>query len=156
MLQPRDSHDLGLHSATLTAAVPHTLAHDVFGNSLAYLEWERVDTRLLRIVSSVELDHSPSEADLPLDPAAEIYPFSSMTDEPPELSRTPKRQYPDPGRAGQRRRRLQPRLGGGVPTRRRLGGMRPDQRVDRRAQLELHLHCPHAGAGNARQRRLFG
>ena len=102
MLRPRDSHDLRLHSATLTVTPPPSRtrwAHDVFGNSLAYLEWERIDTRLLRIVSSLDLDHYPSEADLPLDPAAEIYPFSYMTDEAPDLSRTLERQYPDPDRA---------------------------------------------------------
>ena len=71
----------------------------MFGNSLAYVEWDRIDTSLLRIVSSLELDHFPPAADLPLDPSAEIYPFSYMTDEAPDLSRALERHYPDPARA---------------------------------------------------------
>lgn len=102
MLRPRDSHDLRLHSATLTVTPPPVRtrwAHDVFGNSLAYLEWGRLDTPLLRIVSSLELDHYPIASDLPLEPAAEIFPFGYSTDEAPDLARTIERQYPDTDRA---------------------------------------------------------
>ena len=102
MLRPRDSHDLRLRSATLTVTPPPRRtrwAHDVFGNSLCYLEWDQVETRLLRIVSSLDLDHFPTRADLPIDPAAEIYPFSYSTEEAPDLARTLERHYPDPDRA---------------------------------------------------------
>ena len=102
MLRPRDSHDLRLRSATLAVTPPPLRtrwAHDVFGNSLAYLEWGRTDTELLRIVSSLDLDHYPSVSEIPLDPAAEIYPFGYSTDEAPDLARTIERQYPDPERA---------------------------------------------------------
>ncbi len=102
MLRPRDSHDLRLRSATLTITPPPKRtrwAHDVFGNSLCYLEWGRVETRLLRIVSSLDLDHFPAQAELPLDPVAEIYPFSYGTEEAPDLSRAIERHYADPERA---------------------------------------------------------
>ena len=101
MLRPRDSHDLRLRSATLTVTPPPARtrwAHDVFGNSLAYLEWDRVDTQLLRIVSSLDLDHYPIRSELPLDPTAEMLPFGYSTDEAPDLSRTIERQYADPDR----------------------------------------------------------
>ena len=102
MLRPRDSHDLRLRNATLTVTPPPRRtrwAHDVFGNSLAYLEWGPVETKVLRIVSSLDLDHFPAVSELPLDPAAEVFPFSYMTDEAPDLSRTLERHYPDPERA---------------------------------------------------------
>ncbi len=102
MLRPRDSHDLRLRSATLTVTPPPLRtrwAHDVFGNSLCYLEWGRIETDLLRIVSSLDLDHFPSAPELPIDPAAEVFPFSYMTDEAPDLARTLERHYPDPNRA---------------------------------------------------------
>ena len=42
MLRPRDSHDLRLRAATL-AVTPRPArtrwAHDVFGNSVCYLDW---------------------------------------------------------------------------------------------------------------------
>lgn len=102
MLRPRDSHDLRLRSATLTITPPPRStrwAHDVFGNSLCYLEWGRIETQLLRIVSSLDLDHYPSASELPIDPASETYPFSYGTDEAPDLARTLERHFPDPERA---------------------------------------------------------
>ncbi len=73
-------------------------AHDVFGNSVCYLEWRQVETKVIRIVSTLHLDHYPTRSELPLDPAAEIYPFSYSTDEAPDLARTLERHYPDPDR----------------------------------------------------------
>ncbi len=101
MLRPRDSHDLRLRSATLAVAPPPSRtrwAHDVFGNSVCYLEWDRALTQVLRIVSTLDLDHYPSTRDLPLDPAAETFPFTYSTEEAPDLSRLLERQYPDPHR----------------------------------------------------------
>jgi len=101
MLRPRDSHDLRLHSATLAVTPPPSRtrwAHDVFGNSVCYLEWDRALTQLLRIVSTLDLDHFPSTRDLPLDPAALTFPFSYSTEETPDLARLLERQYPDPHR----------------------------------------------------------
>ena len=89
MLRPRDSHDLRLRAATL-AVTPRPArtrwAHDVFGNSVCYLDWEPVPTTLLRIVSKLHLDHYHSAVDLPLDPSAELYPFSYAPAEAPDLA----------------------------------------------------------------------
>lgn len=54
---------------------------------------------MLRIVSSLDLDHFPAASELPIDPAAEIFPFSYMTDEAPDLARSLERHHPDPERA---------------------------------------------------------
>lgn len=99
MLRPRDSHDLRLRAATLSVAPPPARtrwAHDVFGNSVCYLEWEPVPTALLRIVSKLDLDHFPAASDLPLDPAAEHYPFSYAPDELPDLAGVLELGDPDP------------------------------------------------------------
>lgn len=99
MLRPRDSHDLRLRDATLTVTPPPSKtrwAHDVFGNSVCYLEWEDARTDMLRIVSMLDLDHFPAVSDLPLDPAAEFYPFSYPSHEAPDLASTLERHHPDP------------------------------------------------------------
>ena len=101
MLRPRDSHDLRVRDATLIVTPPPSRtrwAHDVFGNSVCYLEWGAAETTVIRIVSTLDLDHFPVRSDLPLDPAAETYPFSYSTDEAPDLARTIERHYPDPDR----------------------------------------------------------
>ena len=99
MLRPRDSHDLRLDSATLAVTPPPARtrwAHDVFGNSVCYLEWHQASTRLLRIVSVLELDHFPTPHDLPLAPAARTYPFAYSAGEAPDLALLQEQQYPDP------------------------------------------------------------
>ncbi len=98
MLRPRDSHDLQLYSATL-AITPQPArtrwAHDVFGNSVCYLEWDQAWTRLLRIVSVLDLDHFPTPHDLPLAPAATTYPFAYAAGEAPDLALLQEQQYAD-------------------------------------------------------------
>ena len=101
MLRPRDSHDLRLREATLTLTPPAIRmrwAHDVFGNSVCYVDWDDARTDVLRIVSTLDLDHFPPISDLPLDPAADTYPFSYSAEEAPDLARVQERHYPDPGR----------------------------------------------------------
>ena len=99
MLRPRDSHDLRLRVATL-AVTPRPArtrwAHDVFGNSVCYLDWESVPTTLLCIVSKLHLDHYHTAVDLPLDPAAELYPFGYADEEAPDLVRFLEVRHPDP------------------------------------------------------------
>ncbi|WP_424810516.1 transglutaminase family protein [Roseococcus sp. YIM B11640] len=106
MVRPQDSHDLRLHEATLTVEPAPTAtrwAHDVFGNSICFLEWdEAIRTQELKIVSTLDLTHFPAGPALPratLDPAAEIFPFSYAADEVPDLSRLTERQTPDPERS---------------------------------------------------------
>ena len=103
MLRPRDSHDLRLDDARLSITPPPRnmrWAHDVFGNSVCFVDWEgAVETDILRIVSTLELHHYPAISDLPLDPAAEHYPFAYAVEEAPDLARLQERHYPDPARA---------------------------------------------------------
>ena len=102
MLRPRDSHDLRLLETKLTVSPPAAStrwAHDVFGNSVCYLNFDRqrlVDR--LVIVSTLDLQHYPTRADLPLDPQAEAYPFSYTSAEVPDLARSIERHYDDPDR----------------------------------------------------------
>ena len=105
MLRPRDSHDLRVLGAEwrITPAPTATRwAHDVFGNSVCYLDWEGIESDRLEIVSTLDLDHFPATVDAPqatLDPGAEDYPFSYSPDELPDLARLIERQHPDPGHA---------------------------------------------------------
>ena len=103
MLRPLDSHDLRLEDARLSITpAPRNVrwAHDVFGNSVCYVDWDgEIETDLLRIVSSLELHHYPAAADLPLDPAADHYPFAYAVEEAPDLARLQERHYPDTARA---------------------------------------------------------
>ena len=102
MLRPRDSHDLRLDDARLSIVPPPRnmrWAHDVVGNSVCFIDWDgTVETDRLRIVSTLDLRHYPSIADLPLDPAAEFYPFAYDVEEAPDLARLQERHYPDPAR----------------------------------------------------------
>ena len=102
MLRPRDSHDLRLLETRLAVSPPASAtrwAHDVFGNSVCFLAFAEVPrATALRITSRLDLHHYPTRADLPLDPAAEHYPFSYTSTEVPDLARSIERHYPDPER----------------------------------------------------------
>ncbi len=101
MLRPHDSHDLRLLDATLALTPPARgarWAHDVFGNSVCYIDWPEGRTNLLRIVSVLELEHYPTRSKLQLDPVAETFPFSYAAEEAPDLSRLQERHCPDPER----------------------------------------------------------
>jgi transglutaminase-like putative cysteine protease len=105
MLRPRDSHDLRLIDATIgVTPAPATTrwAHDVFGNSVAFLNWDGQGSDVLRITSVLDLEHFPGTAAVPretMDPIAETYPFSYAQDEYPDLARLIERHYPDPDRS---------------------------------------------------------
>jgi transglutaminase-like putative cysteine protease len=104
MLRPRDSHDLRVLDATIgidPAASTIRWAHDVFANSVCFVNWNGARSDHLRIVSTLDCEHYPSGPTLPretLDPLAETYPFSYAADEMPDLGRLIERQYPDPDR----------------------------------------------------------
>lgn len=105
MLRPDDSHDLRLHRAGLVVdPAPSRIywTHDVFDNSMCFLEWpETLRTTKLSIVSTLHLTHHPDGPPLPvysLDPAAEHFPFSYAAEEAPDLARLAERQLPDPDR----------------------------------------------------------
>jgi transglutaminase-like putative cysteine protease len=102
MLRPRDSHDLVLTDAMLGITPPAAVArwaHDVFGNSIGYLDFGDTMADTLRIVSTLELRHFPPSAGLPettIDPGAESYPFVYATAEMPDLESSLKRHHDDP------------------------------------------------------------
>ena len=99
MLRPHDSHDLSLHDATLGLTPPPLSirwAHDVFGNSIAVVDFGDVETDFLSIVSTLDLEHFPVQADLPPDPLAENYPFTYAEIELPDIQPLVLPEAPDP------------------------------------------------------------
>jgi len=101
MLRPHDSHDLRLNDATLGLTPPAARlrwAHDVFGNSICLVDFAEARADTLNIVSLLDLEHYPSQADVLLDPAAETYPFRYAAEETPDLAPLIVRQSPDPHR----------------------------------------------------------
>ncbi|MBS0560375.1 MAG: transglutaminase family protein [Proteobacteria bacterium] len=101
MLRPRDSHDLQLLDATLTLSPPavrQRWAHDVQSNSVLFVDFDQTETDLLRIVSTLDLEHYPTGNDFPLETSAELYPFSYAVEEVPDLARLAERHSPDPER----------------------------------------------------------
>jgi transglutaminase-like putative cysteine protease len=103
MIRPDDSHDLRLHGAELAIDPPPVKvrwAHDVFDNSICFVEWaETLRTKHLSIVSTLDLTHHPLGPTLPaccLDSAAEVLPFSYGSQEMPDVARFVERQLPDP------------------------------------------------------------
>ncbi|MFG1396208.1 transglutaminase family protein [Roseixanthobacter pseudopolyaromaticivorans] len=103
MLRPDDSHDLRLHHASLRVEPePASIrwAHDVFNNSICFLEWPQdLRTERLNIVSTLDLTHHPEGPPLPvysLEPAAELFPFSYAASEIADVARLAERQQPDP------------------------------------------------------------
>ncbi|WP_158806632.1 MULTISPECIES: transglutaminase family protein [unclassified Acidisoma] len=120
MMRPHDSHDLRVLDATLWITPPGARtrwAHDVFGNSVCILDWENAETEELRIVSALDLKHYPTATDLPIEPAAETYPFRYAGDEYPDLSRLMERHYADPDRQVEKWARSFLRPGGTARTR---------------------------------------
>jgi transglutaminase-like putative cysteine protease len=105
MLRPDDSHDLHVHKLELKVdpAPANVLwKHDVFDNSICFLEWpETLKTTRLSIVSTLDLTHHPEGQSLPqysFEPSATHFPFSYAQNEIPDLARLTERQTPDPHR----------------------------------------------------------
>ena len=102
MLRPRDSHDLVLADAMLGITPPAAMArwaHDVFGNTIGYLDFGDMMADTLRIVSTLKLQHFPPGAGLPettIDPGAESYPFVYAAAEMPDLESSLQRYHADP------------------------------------------------------------
>jgi len=98
MLRPRDSHDLWLVNAELTLSPPGTVrwVHDVFGNSVALVDFAQAAAEL-SIVSTLSLErYGLARLDFPIDPEAESYPFVYSADDRSDLGRLLERHYPDP------------------------------------------------------------
>src|SRR3954447_18828009 len=98
MLRPRDSHDLRLIDAELALSPPGTVRwmHDVFGNSVALVDFLRPAAEL-SIVSTLTLErYGLPRPDFPIAPEAENYPFMHSADDRIDLGRLREPQYPDP------------------------------------------------------------
>ena len=98
MVRPRDSHDLRLVDAELTLSPPGTTRwmHDVFGNSVALIEFSQPGTELL-IESTLHLESYglPRQA-VTIAPEAQNYPFVYSAGDRSDLGRLVERHYPDP------------------------------------------------------------
>jgi transglutaminase-like putative cysteine protease len=98
MLRPRDSHDLRLVGADLTLSPPGETRwmHDVFGNSVALVDFPTPASELT-IVSTLDLERFALRRPVfPIAPEAQAYPFVYLTDDRSDLGRLLERHYPDP------------------------------------------------------------
>lgn len=98
MLRPRDSHDLRLVDAELALSPPGQLRwmHDVFGNSVALVDFETPAAELTIISTLVIERYALARLDFVIDPAAETYPFVYSANDRSDLGRLLERHYPDP------------------------------------------------------------
>jgi transglutaminase-like putative cysteine protease len=98
MLRPRDSHDLRLVAAELTLSPPGQVRwmHDVFGNSVALVDfWAPAAT--LAIASTLKIERYGIEGpEFPIAPEAEFYPFIYSSSDRVDLGRLLEQHYPDP------------------------------------------------------------
>ena len=98
MLRPRNSHDLRLVSAELTLTPPGNVRwlHDVFGNSVALVDFNAAGT-LLGITSTLKLERYGIEGPVfPIAPEAEFYPFIYSSSDRVDLGRLLEQHDPDP------------------------------------------------------------
>jgi len=99
MLRPRDSHDMRLTGAQLTLSPPGQVRwmHDVFGNSVAVVDFKRPAAKL-SIVSTLKIEHyGIAGPAFPIAPEAEFYPFIYSSSDRVDLGRLLEQHYPDPG-----------------------------------------------------------
>ncbi|HEY1311546.1 MAG TPA: transglutaminase family protein [Pseudolabrys sp.] len=98
MLRPRDSHDLHLVDAELALSPPGALnwMHDVFGNSVAQVEFAQAAAELT-IVSTLHIErYGLARPVFPIAPEAQMYPFVYSANDRADLGRLLDRHYPDP------------------------------------------------------------
>jgi transglutaminase-like putative cysteine protease len=98
MVRPRDSHDLRLVDAELTLSPPGAVRwmHDVFGNSVALVEFSQSATELfIESILHLESYGLPRPA-VSIAPEAQNYPFVYSASDRSDLGRLVERHYPDP------------------------------------------------------------
>jgi transglutaminase-like putative cysteine protease len=98
MLRPRDSHDLRLVAADLTLSPPGHVRwmHDVFGNSVALVDFNAPGANLT-IASTLKIERYGIEGPVfPIAPEAEFYPFIYSSSDRVDLGRLLEQHYPDP------------------------------------------------------------
>src|SRR5258705_13583193 len=87
MLRPRDSHDLRLVGAELALSPPGTVRwmHDVFGNSVALVDFSGPAAEL-SIASTLVIErYALARLDFPIAPEAASYPFMHSADDRTDL-----------------------------------------------------------------------
>jgi transglutaminase-like putative cysteine protease len=98
MLRPRDSHDLRLVSADMTLSPPGHVRwmHDVFGNSVALVDFSSPAANL-RIESTLKIERWGLDGPVfPIAPEAEFYPFIYSSSDRVDLGRLHEQHDPDP------------------------------------------------------------
>jgi transglutaminase-like putative cysteine protease len=98
MLRPRDSHDMRLVFAELTLSPPGNTRwlHDVFGNSVALVDFT-APAAFLTISSTLKIERYGIEGPVfPIAPEAEFYPFIYSSSDRVDLGRLLEQHYPDP------------------------------------------------------------
>jgi transglutaminase-like putative cysteine protease len=100
MLRPRDSHDLRLVAAELTLSPPGQVRwmHDVFGNSVALVDFW-VPAATLSISSALKIErYGLEDPEFPIALEAEFYPFIYSSSDRVDLGRLLEQHFPDPNR----------------------------------------------------------
>jgi transglutaminase-like putative cysteine protease len=98
MLRPRDSHDIRLVDAELMLSPPGALRwmHDVFGNSVAEVEFAQSAAEL-QIISTLHIErYGLARPVFPIAPEAQMYPFVYSAVDRSDLGRLLDLHYPDP------------------------------------------------------------
>jgi transglutaminase-like putative cysteine protease len=98
MLRPRDSHDLRLIDAELALSPSGKLRwmHDVFGNSVALVDFKDPAAELTIVSTLVIERYALARPDFTIAPEAETYPFDYSPDDRSDLGPLLERHYPDP------------------------------------------------------------
>jgi transglutaminase-like putative cysteine protease len=99
MSRPRDSHDLRLIDTSLVITPPASSTrwmHDVFGNSIAIVNFSEAAAQLV-FESSFRAEHYPvAPRTIEVEPYAEKFPFSYSAEDTADLGRTQELHYADP------------------------------------------------------------
>lgn len=98
MIRPRDSHDMRLVGAELTLSTPGQVRwlHDVFGNSVALVDFVE-PAQILTIVSTLKIEqYGMGSPVFPVSSEAEFYPFIYSSSDRIDLGRQLEQHYPDP------------------------------------------------------------
>ena len=98
MLRPRDSHDLRLVEAELALSPSGKVRwmHDVFGNSVALIDFTEPADELTVVSTLVIERYALARPDFRIAPAAETYPFDYSPDDRIDLGPLLERHHDDP------------------------------------------------------------
>lgn len=97
MVRPLEAHDVQIRSSNLLITPRHNIRwiHDVFGNSIALVDFLE-NAAELRVESSVTVEQfNTNPFDFVIDPSANELPFYYQPDEMPDLAPYLQREYPN-------------------------------------------------------------